>query len=79
MAAFEELYRLHGPRVYALACRMLDGAADAEDLLQEVFLLVFRKVGGFKGERRSHLGLPPGDEPVRGSAPEPGGQGGPAD
>ena len=50
MAAFEELYRLHGPRVYALACRMLDDAADAEDLLQEVFLLVFRKVGGFKGE-----------------------------
>jgi RNA polymerase sigma-70 factor, ECF subfamily len=48
--AFEELYRLHASRVYGLACRMTGSASDGEDLLQEVFLLVHRKLGSFKGE-----------------------------
>ena len=48
--AFEELYRLHAPRVYSLACRMTGRRADGEDLLQEIFLLVFRKLESFKGE-----------------------------
>jgi RNA polymerase sigma-70 factor, ECF subfamily len=50
MAAFEELYRQHARRLYNLAYRMLGDAADAEDLLQEMFLQAFRKLATFKGE-----------------------------
>lgn len=49
-AAFEELYRRHAPRLYNLAYRMMGSAADAEDLLQEVFLLAYRKLGSFRGD-----------------------------
>jgi RNA polymerase sigma-70 factor (ECF subfamily) len=47
--AFEELYRVHSPRLFGLACRMV-GRTDAEDLLQEVFLTAHRKMGLYKGE-----------------------------
>ncbi len=49
-AAFEFLYRLHGRRVYALCLRMVNNPADAEDLMQEAFLQLFRKIGTFRGE-----------------------------
>lgn len=48
--AFEQLYRLHGRRVYALCLRMVGNPADAEDLAQEAFLQLFRKIGTFRGE-----------------------------
>ena len=48
-AGFEELYRLHAPRLFGLACRMV-GRTDAEDLLQEIFLSAHRKVRLYKGE-----------------------------
>ena len=50
LSAFEEVYRQHGSRLYNLAWRMLGDAGDAEDAVQETFLLAFRKLGGFKGE-----------------------------
>ncbi|MCL4812870.1 MAG: sigma-70 family RNA polymerase sigma factor [Vicinamibacteraceae bacterium] len=50
MGAFEALHREQAPRLFALACRMLGDEADAEDALQEVFLLAHRKLAGFKGE-----------------------------
>jgi RNA polymerase sigma-70 factor, ECF subfamily len=67
-AAFEFLYRLHGRRVYALCLRMVNNPADAEDLMQEAFLQLFRKIGTFRGEsavdrvnlERSVEKLPPG-------------------
>jgi len=49
-AAFEHLYQLHGRRVYALCLRMVNNPADAEDLMQEAFLQLFRKIGTFRGE-----------------------------
>src|ERR1700704_6131255 len=49
-AAFEFLYHLHGRRVYALCLRMVNNPADAEDLMQEAFLQLFRKIGTFRGE-----------------------------
>jgi RNA polymerase sigma-70 factor (ECF subfamily) len=49
-AAFETLYQLHGRRVYALCLRMVGNPADAEDLTQEAFLQLFRKIGTFRGE-----------------------------
>ena len=48
--AFEALYRQHASRLYNLAYRMVGNAADAEDLLQEIFLLAHRKLGSFKGQ-----------------------------
>jgi RNA polymerase sigma-70 factor (ECF subfamily) len=49
-AAFEHLYQQQAARLYNLAYRMAGTAHDAEDLLQEVFLLAYRKVGSFRGE-----------------------------
>src|SRR5271156_5828517 len=49
-AAFEFLYQLHGRRVYALCLRMVNNPADAEDLAQEAFLQLFRKIATFRGE-----------------------------
>ena len=48
--AFEELYRQHAGRLYNLAFRMLGNPTDAEDVLQEIFLLAYRKLDSFKGE-----------------------------
>ena len=50
LSAFEEIYRAHSGRLYSLACRMLGNPADAEDLLQEIFLSAHRKLDGFRGE-----------------------------
>jgi RNA polymerase sigma-70 factor (ECF subfamily) len=49
-AAFEAIYRAHAGRLYSVACRMLGNAADAEDLLQEIFLAAHRKLESFRGE-----------------------------
>ena len=49
-AAFEFLYQLHSRRVYALCLRMVGNPADAEDLMQEAFLQLYRKIGTFRGE-----------------------------
>ena len=49
-AAFEQLYRLHHRRVYSLCLRMLQNEAEAEDLTQEVFVQLLRKVGMFRGD-----------------------------
>jgi len=50
LIAFEELYRTHAARLYRVACRMLGNPADAEDLLQEIFLAAHRKLETFRGE-----------------------------
>jgi len=50
LEAFEELYREHAGRLFNLAYRMTGAAADAEDLVQEMFLLAHRKLASFKGE-----------------------------
>jgi RNA polymerase sigma-70 factor (ECF subfamily) len=48
--AFETLYDLHRRRVYSLCLRMTANTAEAEDLTQEAFLQLFRKIGTFRGE-----------------------------
>src|SRR5215472_16078875 len=48
--AFEFLYDLHKRRVYSLCLRMTGNTASAEDLTQEAFLQLFRKIGTFRGE-----------------------------
>jgi len=50
--AFERLYELHSRRVYSLCLRMAGNPTDAEDLTQEAFLQLFRKIHTFRGESR---------------------------
>src|SRR3989442_2108524 len=49
-AAFEKLYEQHHRRVYSLCLRMLGDGSQAEDLTQEVFLQVYKKIGSFRGD-----------------------------
>jgi len=48
--AFERLYQLHSSRVFALCRRMVKNTAEAEDLMQETFLSVFRAIRTFRGQ-----------------------------
>jgi RNA polymerase sigma-70 factor (ECF subfamily) len=47
---FEEIFQLHHRRVYSLCLRMMGNPVEAEDLTQNVFIQVFRKLGSFRGE-----------------------------
>jgi RNA polymerase sigma-70 factor (ECF subfamily) len=47
---FEALYGLHKRRVYPVCLRMTGNTADAEDLTQEAFLQLYRKIATFRGE-----------------------------
>ncbi len=49
-SCFEMLYGMHKRRVYSLTLRMTGNTAEAEDLTQEAFLQLYRKIGTFRGE-----------------------------
>lgn len=48
-AAFETLTARYGERVFNLAMRLTKNTQDAEEVWQDVFVTVFRKVEGFEG------------------------------
>jgi RNA polymerase sigma-70 factor (ECF subfamily) len=48
--AFAALFHAHKRRVYSLCLRMTGAVAEAEDLTQEAFLQLFRKISTFRGE-----------------------------
>lgn len=48
--AIPRLLEEHGPKLYALALRLCGNAADAQDMVQDVFLQAFRKWHTFKGD-----------------------------
>jgi len=48
--AFQLLYERHKRRVYSLCLRMTGNTAEAEDLAQEAFLQLYRKISTFRGE-----------------------------
>ncbi|HEX8709371.1 MAG TPA: RNA polymerase sigma factor [Pyrinomonadaceae bacterium] len=50
VSAFEDLYRRHFKRVYALCMRMTGNPEEAEDLTQETFTHLYNKIGSFRGE-----------------------------
>ncbi len=50
MIAFEEVYNRHHRRVYAICLRMLKNSNEAEDLSQDVFIQLHRKIGSFRGD-----------------------------
>lgn len=49
-AAFERLYQQYNRRVYSICLRMLGNPTEAEDLTQDVFVQLFRKIGSFRGD-----------------------------
>src|SRR5262245_61553491 len=46
----EELYRRFSPRMYAVCLRYAGNPEEAEDILQEGFIKIFKKLGSFRGE-----------------------------
>jgi RNA polymerase sigma-70 factor, ECF subfamily len=48
--AFKRIYQLHSRKVHTICLRMVRNLAEAEDLTQEVFLQLFRKIHMFRGE-----------------------------
>lgn len=48
--AFAALFNAHRTKVYSLCLRMTSNTAEAEDLTQDAFLQVFRKLGTFRGD-----------------------------
>lgn len=48
--AFEELYHRHHRRVYSLCLRMTANPSEAEDLTQDVFIQLFRRISSYRGE-----------------------------
>ena len=48
--AFAKLYSLHKRRIYSLCLRMVGNMAEAEDLTQEAFLQLHRKIATFRGD-----------------------------
>ncbi len=50
--AFEDIYRMHRRDVSRLAARLLGPRGDLEDVIQEVFIQVFRSLGTFRGDSR---------------------------
>lgn len=48
--AFQQIYRAHAARIHSLCRRILRNEEDAEDLTQEVFLQLFRKIDTYRGE-----------------------------
>jgi len=50
LEAFEMLYKKYHRRAYSLCLRMTNNVTEAEDLTQEAFIQLFRKVGSFRGE-----------------------------
>jgi RNA polymerase sigma-70 factor, ECF subfamily len=48
--AFSALFNTHKTKVYSICLRMTGNTAEAEDLTQDAFLQVFRKLAGFRGD-----------------------------
>jgi RNA polymerase sigma-70 factor (ECF subfamily) len=48
--AFASLFHAHKARIYSVCLRMTNNTAEAEDLTQDAFLQVFRKLATFRGD-----------------------------
>ncbi|OUR74964.1 RNA polymerase subunit sigma-70 [Colwellia psychrerythraea] len=51
-AAFYQLYEKYHRRIYALCWRMLADKDSAEDVCQEVFVVLWQKINNFRGESK---------------------------
>lgn len=50
--AFHQLYQMHHRQIYALCWRMLADKDSAEDVCQEVFVVLWQKINNFRGESK---------------------------
>jgi len=50
--AFHQLYEIHHRQIYALCWRMLADKDSAEDVCQEVFVVLWQKINNFRGESK---------------------------
>lgn len=50
LASYEELIKRYSARAYSLAARLTKNQQDAEEVLQDVFVTVYRKLAGFEGK-----------------------------
>ena len=50
--AFERLYRLHAPRVFALCLRMSGDRVRATELVQDVFVRAWERIPSFRGDAK---------------------------
>lgn len=50
MELFEQLYNENHKRVFNICLRMVRNASEAEDITQQVFINLFRKIGSFRGD-----------------------------
>lgn len=48
--AFDGLFERYSPQVYRHAIRLLDNEAEAEEVMQEVFLTLYEKASTFRGD-----------------------------
>ncbi|HEY8375535.1 MAG TPA: sigma-70 family RNA polymerase sigma factor [Nannocystis sp.] len=56
-AAFRELVHTYQNRIFGLMLRMIGNRQEAEDLAQEVFIIVYRAIGSYRGEGRFYTWL----------------------
>lgn len=49
-AAFEQIYRTHVGRIYALVTRLADNPSHADQLTQDVFVRTWERLASFRGE-----------------------------
>jgi RNA polymerase sigma-70 factor (ECF subfamily) len=49
-ASFEELVNRYSSKAFSLASRLTRNQEDAEEVLQDVFVTVYRKIDGFEGK-----------------------------
>ena len=54
--AFQQLYARHGPLLFALAVKILNDRTEAEDVLQETFVQVWKTAVSFDDQRGKPLG-----------------------
>jgi len=50
MGAFEELHRRYKRNVYAICLRMLKNVEEANDVTQDTFIQLHRKIGSYRGD-----------------------------
>lgn len=50
ITALEKIYSVYAEPIYNLALRMLGTKEDGEDLLQDVFIIIFRKIKNYRGQ-----------------------------
>lgn len=50
ISSIGDLYERHRPQVYAVCLQMTKNTSEAEDLTQEIFVHLLRKIGSFRGE-----------------------------